>query len=74
MPVEGAYIHNDGDCWVGSSYYTSRNTTKIEVAEIHNYSSVGHAYLVGSSDTKLCQWNNNTNIACVAGTACIGSC
>lgn len=69
-PVEGAYIHNDGDCWVGSSYYTSGNTTKLEVvAEIHSYSSKGYAYLVGSSDTKLCQWNQNTNLACVAGTA-----
>lgn len=70
VPVEGAYIHNDGDCWVGSSYYTSKNTTKVEVvAEIHNYGSAGYGYLVGSSDTKLCQWNKDVNLACVAGTA-----
>ena len=69
-PVEGAYIHNDGDCWVGSSYYTSKNTTKLEVvAEIHSYSDIGYGYLVGSSDTKLCQWNKDINLACVAGTA-----
>lgn len=69
-PVEGAYIHNDGDCWVGTSYYTSKNTTKLEVvAEIHSYSDLGYGYLVGSSDTKLCQWNQAANLACVAGTA-----
>lgn len=69
VPVEGAYIHNDGDCWVGSSYYTSQNTTKVEVvAEIHNFSG-NYGYLVGSSDTKLCQWNNADVLACVAGTA-----
>lgn len=69
-PVEGAYIHNDGNCWVGSSYYTSKNTTKLEVvAEIHSYSDIGYGYLVGSSDTKLCQWNKDINLACVAGTA-----
>ena len=68
-PVEGAYIHNDGDCWVGSSYYTSENTTKLEVvAEIHSFSG-NYSYLVGASDTKLCQWNNGANLACVAGTA-----
>lgn len=69
VPVEGAYIHNDGNCWVGSSYYTSRNTTKLEVvAEIHSYGSAGYSYLVGSSDTKLCQWNQNQVLSCVAGT------
>ena len=68
-PVEGAYIHNDGNCWVGSSYYTSKNTTKLEVvAEIHSFSG-DYGYLVGSSDTKLCQWKSNNNLACVAGTA-----
>ena len=70
VPVEGAYIHNDGNCWVGSSYYTSSNTTKLEVvAEIHSYYSGGFSYLVGASDTKLCQWTNVPNLACVAGTA-----
>ena len=69
VPVEGAYIHNDGDCWIGSSYYTSEKTTKVEVvAEIHNFSG-NYGYLVGSSDTKLCQWNNAVVLACVAGTA-----
>lgn len=69
VPVEGAYIHNDGDCWVGSSYYTSKNTTKVEVvAEIHSFSG-NYSYLVGSSDTKLCQWNSAAVLACVAGTA-----
>lgn len=68
-PVEGAYIHNDGNCWVGSSYYTSSNTTKVEVvAEIHSFSG-NYGYLVGSSDTKLCQWHSGVNLACVAGTA-----
>ena len=68
-PVEGAYIHNDGNCWVGSSYYTSKNTTKVEVvAEIHSFSG-NFGYLVGSSDTKLCQWKDNDVLACVAGTA-----
>ena len=68
-PVEGAYIHNDGDCWVGSSYYTSKNTTKVEVvAEIHSFSG-NYGYLVGASDTKLCQWGDKVVLACVAGTA-----
>lgn len=69
VPVTGAYIHNDGDCWVGSSYHTGENTTKLEVvAEIHSFSG-NYGYLVGASDTKLCQWNNGANLACVAGTA-----
>ena len=68
-PVEGAYIHNDGNCWVGSSYHTSENTTKVEVvAEIHRFSG-NYGYLVGASDTKLCQWDKGVNLACVAGTA-----
>lgn len=69
VPVEGAYIHNDGNCWVGSSYHTGKNTTKLEVvAEIHSFSG-NYGYLVGASDTKLCQWNSDANLACVAGTA-----
>ena len=69
VPVEGAYIHNDGDCWVGTSYYPTQATTRLElVADVHSFSG-NFAYLVGSENTKLCQWYDDNVIACVAGRA-----
>ena len=69
VPVEGAYIHNDGDCWVGTSYYPTQATTRLElVADVHSFSG-NFAYLVGSENTKLCQWYDDKVIACVAGRA-----
>ena len=69
VPVQGAYIHNDGNCWVGSSYYPTQATTRLElVADVHSFSN-NYGYLVGSGSTKLCQWKNTNEIGCVAGGA-----
>jgi len=74
VPVEGAYIHNDGDCWVGTSYVPSRSTTKVElVAEVHNFTTT-YAYLIGSTSTKICQWQPVANsVSFIAGGAQPGS-
>ena len=77
VPVEGAYIHNDGDCWIGTSYVPSRSTTKVElVAEVHNFATAGYGYLIGTTSTKICQWGtgaSHNSVSFIAGGGQPGS-